>query len=83
MPGGDGYNGWEEHAPFDAILVTAAAKQVPQPLVDQLKTGGKMIIPVGRPGSVQSLRVIEKDAAGEIHEKDVLPVGFVPLTREK
>ena len=79
---GDGYNGWEEHAPFDAILVTAAAKRIPEPLIEQLKAGGKLVIPVGKPGGVQSLRVIEKDPEGEIQEKDILPVGFVPLTRE-
>jgi protein-L-isoaspartate(D-aspartate) O-methyltransferase len=79
---GDGYLGWAEVAPFDAILVTAAPEQVPQPLLDQLKVGGRMIIPVGAQGQTQSLRVIEKSANGEISERDVLPVGFVPLTRD-
>jgi len=79
---GDGYNGWEEMAPFDAILVTAAPEQVPQPLLDQLKPGGRMVVPVGPQGRAQSLRVIEKDDAGVISERDVLPVGFVPLTRD-
>lgn len=78
---GDGYNGWAEHAPFDAILVTAAPERIPQPLIDQLKPGGRLIIPVGRAGGVQSLRIVEKDESGEIREQDVLPVGFVPLTR--
>ncbi|MBF8269385.1 MAG: Protein-L-isoaspartate O-methyltransferase [Gammaproteobacteria bacterium] len=77
---GDGYHGWAEHAPFDAILVTAAPEQVPQPLIDQLKPGGKLIIPVGSPYRTQSLKVLEKHADGSIHTRDVLPVGFVPLT---
>ncbi|MEX2353561.1 MAG: protein-L-isoaspartate(D-aspartate) O-methyltransferase [Gammaproteobacteria bacterium] len=79
---GDGYHGWEEAGPFDAILVTAAPEQVPQPLLDQLAPGGRMVIPVGSQGRAQSLRVIEKDAKGVVSERDVLPVGFVPLTRE-
>jgi protein-L-isoaspartate(D-aspartate) O-methyltransferase len=79
---GDGYNGWAEHAPFDAILVTAAPEQVPQPLIDQLKPGGKLVIPVGRQYRTQTLRVLEKKATGEIETQDVLPVGFVPLTRD-
>jgi len=77
---GDGYHGWQEHAPFDAILVTAAPEQVPQPLIEQLKPGGKLVIPVGRPFGGQSLQVLEKNAAGQVVVKDVLPVGFVPLT---
>ena len=79
---GDGYNGWEEYAPFDAILVTAAPENVPQPLIDQLKPGGRMVIPVGSQMQSQSLRVLVKEKDGSIEEKDVLPVGFVPLTRE-
>lgn len=77
---GDGYHGWQEHAPFDAILVTAAPEKVPQPLIEQLKPGGKLVIPVGRPFGGQSLQVLEKNVAGEVVIKDVLPVGFVPLT---
>ena len=80
---GDGYNGWAEHAPFDTILVTAAPERLPQPLLEQLKPGGRLIIPVGRAGAVQSLRIVEKDESGEIQEKDVLPVAFVPLTRQR
>lgn len=80
---GDGYNGWPEHAPFDAILVTAAPEEVPQPLIEQLKPGGRMVIPVGPQARTQYLRVIEKDNNGEVTERDVLPVGFVPLTREQ
>jgi len=79
---GDGYLGWEAAAPFDAILVTAAPERVPQPLLEQLKRGGRMVIPVGAQGQTQSLRVIEKNAEGIISERDVLPVGFVPLTRD-
>lgn len=80
---GDGYNGWKEHAPFDAILVTAAPERIPRPLIEQLSPGGRMVIPIGKAGGIQSLRVVEKDAEGEIQERDVLPVGFVPLTREQ
>jgi protein-L-isoaspartate(D-aspartate) O-methyltransferase len=80
---GDGYNGWIEHAPFDAIIVTAAPENVPQPLIEQLKPGGRLIIPVGPQARSQSLRVLVKDASGEITERDVLPVGFVPLTRDE
>ena len=79
---GDGFNGWPEQAPFDAILVTAAPVSVPQPLVDQLKPGGRLVIPVGMPGETQSLQVVSKDVAGRTTVRDVLPVGFVPLTGE-
>lgn len=79
---GDGYHGWREHAPFDAILVTAAAERVPVPLIEQLKPGGRLVIPIGAPYRSQSLQVISKDAAGKITVRDVLPVGFVPLTGE-
>ncbi len=77
---GDGYNGWPEHAPFDAILVTAAATHVPPPLVEQLKAGGRMVIPVGSRFAVQDLVVIEKSAEGELTTRKILPVRFVPLT---
>lgn len=77
---GDGYHGWPEHAPFDAILVTAAPEQVPQPLLEQLKPGGRLVIPVGRAFGRQSLQVLVKKASGEVETQDVLPVGFVPLT---
>ena len=79
---GDGYVGWEEHAPFDAILVTAAPEQVPQPLLDQLKTGGRLVIPIGAVDAGQSLTVFEKKADGKIIPHDILPVRFVPLTGE-
>lgn len=77
---GDGYAGWPDAAPFDAIIVTCAPEQVPQPLVDQLKPGGRMIIPVGTLGS-QKLVLLEKKANG-LQQKDVLAVRFVPMTGE-
>lgn len=77
---GDGYAGWPEHAPFDAIVVTCGARDVPPPLVAQLKRGGRMVIPVGPEGGVQSLLLVEKDAAGKIHKRDIMAVRFVPLT---
>ncbi len=79
---GDGYQGWPEHAPFDAILVTAAPDEVPEPLVQQLRTGGRMVIPVGPQGDIQSLQVLEKTGPGETDITDVLPVRFVPFLRD-
>ena len=79
---GDGYAGWPEQAPFDAIVVTAAPEQVPEPLIQQLKMGGRLVIPVGGQGETQSLQVLEKTGAGEIAVTDVLPVRFVPFTRD-
>ncbi len=79
---GDGYNGWPEYAPFDGIIVTAAAAHVPPILKEQLKSGGKLIIPVGSPYVVQELLVQEKDEKGIFSTRNVLPVSFVPLTRE-
>ena len=76
---GDGYKGWPEVAPFDAIIVTAAAPKIPQPLVDQLKIGGRMIIPVG--DSSQDLILITKNETG-IVKKSIIPVRFVPMTGE-
>ena len=78
---GDGYNGWPEHAPFDAIIVTAAAARVPPALVAQLKPGGRMVIPVGGENEVQFLQVMVKQADGSISTQRSLPVRFVPLTR--
>ncbi len=77
---GDGYYGWPEHAPFDAILVTAAAEHIPEQLIQQLKPGGRLVIPVGEHRLSQSLRVLTKGTDGEIKQRDVLPVVFVPLT---
>jgi protein-L-isoaspartate(D-aspartate) O-methyltransferase len=76
----DGYYGWPEQAPFDAILVTAAASHVPPPLLKQLKPGGRMVIPVGSSFMVQQLLLVEKAADGEISTRQILPVRFVPLT---
>jgi protein-L-isoaspartate(D-aspartate) O-methyltransferase len=77
---GDGYYGWEERAPFDAIVVTAAASHIPPPLIKQLKNGGRMVIPVGSRFMVQQLLLVEKDEAGEVTTRQILPVRFVPLT---
>ena len=76
---GDGYQGWVEKGPYDGIIVTAAAPHVPPALVEQLKPGGRMVIPVGGAGDIQHLRVVEKRADGGVSEKRVLPVRFVPL----
>jgi protein-L-isoaspartate(D-aspartate) O-methyltransferase len=77
---GDGYRGWPEHAPFDGIIVTAAPERIPQPLIDQLAIGGRMVIPVG--GFFQELKVFTKEADGRVTEKDIIPVRFVPMTGE-
>ena len=77
---GDGYYGWDEHAPFDSIVVTAAASHVPPPLVQQLKPGGKMVIPVGPRFTVQYLLLVEKTDDGEVVTRQITPVRFVPLT---
>ncbi len=77
---GDGYYGWEEAAPFDGIIVTAAASHIPPPLIKQLKPGGRMIIPVGSRFFVQHLTLVIKQENGEIKTRQVLPVVFVPLT---
>jgi len=79
---GDGYQGWPELAPFDGIIVTAAVSHVPLPLKEQLKPGGKLVIPIGQPYMPQELMVVEKDQAGMCHARNVLPVSFVPFTRE-
>ncbi len=75
---GDGYSGWPEKSPFDAIIVTCAPEHIPQPLVDQLRDGGRMIIPVG-PAWDQSLHLLSKER-GRIHQGPILPVRFVPMT---
>lgn len=79
---GDGYLGWPEEAPFDAILVTAAPDHIPKPLVDQLAESGVLVIPVGPPGQVQKLLRLRK-RQGQLYEENVLPVSFVPLIREE
>jgi protein-L-isoaspartate(D-aspartate) O-methyltransferase len=77
----DGYYGWEEHAPYDAIIVTAAPDHIPQPLIKQLKDGGRLVIPVGPPGWVQTLWFVEKKG-DQVTSRQVLDVQFVPLTGE-
>lgn len=77
---GDGYHGWPEQGPFDAIMVTAAASHVPPPLLRQLKTGGRMVIPVGPPFQTQQLMLVEKRADGTLLTRQLMPVVFVPLT---
>jgi protein-L-isoaspartate(D-aspartate) O-methyltransferase len=77
---GDGYYGWNKYAPFDAIIVTAAAGHIPPPLLEQLKNNGRMVIPVGGSFTVQNLILINKDADGNITTRNLMPVRFVPLT---
>jgi len=79
---GDGSAGWFEHAPYDGIIVTAAAEHIPQPLLDQLKPGGRLVIPVGGRFDIQQLLLITKDRAGAFHRMNIEPVRFVPLTGE-
>jgi protein-L-isoaspartate(D-aspartate) O-methyltransferase len=78
---GDGYLGWPEKGPFDAVVVTCGAKEVPEPLFKQLKPGGKMVIPVGAAWAEQTLRVITRGPGGTREVRDLLPVRFVPLRR--
>ena len=80
---GDGYHGWEEHAPYDAIVVTAAASHIPPPLVQQLKVGGRMIIPVGGRFMTQQLLLLERTTDDEVITRQIAAVRFVPLTRER
>jgi len=79
---GDGYFGWEENAPYDAIIGTAAAGRVPEPLLEQLKPGGRMILPYGSPYGLQYLVLITKDDEGNLQKRSVMPVRFVPMTGE-
>jgi protein-L-isoaspartate(D-aspartate) O-methyltransferase len=78
---GDGYEGWPQHQPFDTIIVTCAPDHIPPALIEQLKPGGKMIIPVGGAFSVQHLVLVSKDQRGEVLSKSLIPVRFVPLIR--
>ncbi len=80
---GDGYAGWPEKAPFDGIVVTAAAPRVPQALVEQLKPGGRMVVPVGAHWEIQQLLLVTKGADGTVSQRNVLPVRFVPLVPGK
>jgi protein-L-isoaspartate(D-aspartate) O-methyltransferase len=77
---GDGYQGWPEHAPFDSIVVTAAAREVPPALIEQLKPGGRLVIPVGSQFGAQTLYLIEKQQEGNVTKREMLAVRFVPLT---
>jgi protein-L-isoaspartate(D-aspartate) O-methyltransferase len=77
---GDGYLGWEDYAPYDGIMVTAAASSIPPPLIRQLKPGARLVMPVGQPHAYQELVVLEKDEAGRVSTKSILGVSFVPLT---
>ena len=77
---GDGYYGWKEQAPFDAIIVTAAGSHIPPPLIKQLKPGGRMVVPVGSRFMTQELLLVEKNSAGDVTTRQLLPVIFVPLT---
>ncbi len=77
---GNGYMGFPPHAPYDGIIVTAAAGHIPPPLKEQLKPGGRLVIPVGLPNSIQHLMLIEKNDSGECITRDILTVSFVPLT---
>src|SRR5882724_3684958 len=78
---GDGYYGWPEKAPFDCIVVTAAANHVPPPLIEQLKPGGRLVVPIGNPFQTQRLMLVTKGSKGprDIRVKDIMPVSFVPL----
>ena len=76
---GDGYQGWPEHQPFDAIIVTAAIDHIPQPLLDQLKPGGRLVIPLEADTELQNLLVVEKSNQGKISQRQVIPVRFVPF----
>jgi protein-L-isoaspartate(D-aspartate) O-methyltransferase len=80
---GDGYFGWPEAAPFDGIIVTAAAGEIPPPLIKQLRPGGRMVIPVGPVFGIQNLMLVQKDASGQVRTKSLMPVRFVPLTRKE
>jgi protein-L-isoaspartate(D-aspartate) O-methyltransferase len=79
---GDGYAGWPERAPFDAILITAAPEEIPEPLIEQLAVGGRLVVPVGAQGEVQTLKVLTKKEDGTLLVENVIPVRFVPLTRD-
>jgi protein-L-isoaspartate(D-aspartate) O-methyltransferase len=79
---GDGHQGWPEHAPYDGIIVTAAAPHIPPALLEQLKPGGRLVIPVGLPEQIQQLEVVTKNADGTLTHRDVLRVAFVPMTRD-
>ena len=83
MHKGNGYYGLQEAAPFDGIIVTAAAGHIPPPLLEQLKPGGRMVIPVGPPFGLQHLTVVERDPEGRVRTRQLFPVRFVPLTGQQ
>ena len=78
---GNGYLGWPQHEPYDGIVVTAAADHIPAALIEQLKPGGRLVIPVGHPYDRQELMLVKKDEQGEIHTRDILGVAFVPMVQ--
>lgn len=78
---GDGYQGWVEHAPFDAVMITAAADRIPQPLIDQLREGGRLIMPLGSAGFSQAL-ILATKRSGKLEVREIAPVAFVPMTGE-
>ncbi len=80
---GDGFEGWPEESPFDAIIVTAAPELIPEALIEQLRPGGRMAIPIGRVHETQTLVRVTKDPEGETTEQAMLPVAFVPMVRKK
>jgi protein-L-isoaspartate(D-aspartate) O-methyltransferase len=80
---GNGYLGWPEHAPFDAVIATAAPKDVPQALIDQLKLGGRMVLPVGPAWRTQMLKLVQRHHDGSVTRDDIMAVGFVPMIRNK
>ena len=80
---GNGFDGWPEHAPYDGIIVTAAATHIPEPLIEQLKPGGRMVIPIGKPYLHQELSLVTKNEGGEIYIRDILGVAFVPFQGER
>ncbi len=80
---GDGYNGWSECGPFDAVIVTAALGHIPPPLIEQLKVGGRLIMPLGPPEAPQQLALIEKIAPSETRTRSIILVQFVPFTRSQ
>ena len=79
---GDGYSGWPEQAPFDRIMVTAAPDEIPDPLIQQLAVGGRLVIPVGSQGGPQWMTIVEKSSNGVVQNRTI-PVQFVPLTRDR
>jgi protein-L-isoaspartate(D-aspartate) O-methyltransferase len=76
---GDGYYGWSDHAPYDAIVIKEAIDHVPQPLLNQLKRGGRLVIPLGSADGPQYLTLVRKDEAGKLHQERIMPVRFSPL----